>query len=345
LHADVGPTTPPGRLITDSRWLLVAQRRRLQTIDCLVRGNSAGFNLRAALRAAGVDNLGVLAPLHRSATLSSALLNGEQRQLIETAHMRPLSVLWGPAGTGKTFALVELISSFVAQGLRVLYRAPTNLSVDGLLESGNARFEEQSWWRDGAVVRVGPADALTLPPALRERYHLNRVVTRRIGDRSDYWSRFRGEFERVVKAATVHQGYLSPLLTDGGWDVLVVDEASMVAAATLYAAAGLAGRTVIAGDFRQLPPIGLSSSVAARAWLRRDPFDLLGIPDDIARGDYPDHLVMLRQQFRMAPEIAELAAAAYDHQLTTHPSVLDRAPGPLGRDAVFYVDTHGRTPA
>src|SRR5690606_35996318 len=108
------------------------------------------------------------------------------------------------------------------------------------------------WWRDGAVVRVGPSDGVTLPGPLRDRYFLDRVVERRIGDRCDDRSRYRRECERVVSharvtAATIHQGYLSPLLTEGAWDVLMVDEASMVAGATLYAAAGLARRVVIAG--------------------------------------------------------------------------------------------------
>ena len=348
LNDDVGSTTAPGRLITDSRWLLLAQKRRLQTIESLVRSGSCGFNVRTALRAAGIDDLGARAPLNQPA-VASQVLNDEQRQLLETAHDRPLTVLWGPAGSGKTFTVVELVSSFVAAGLRVLYLAPTNLSVDGLLESGDSRFTQQSWWRDGGVVRLGPSDSVMLPGPLRDRYFLERVVARRLGERCDDWSRYRRECERVVRhahvtAATIHQGYLSPLLTDDAWDVLVVDEASMVAGATLYAAAGLARRVVVAGDFRQLSPIALSNSVAARAWLRRDPFDVLGIPDAIAHGDYPDYLVMLRQQFRMAPDIASLASAAYDHQLTTHPSVLDRTPGPFGSDAVLYVDTHAARP-
>lgn len=348
LNDDVGPTTLPGRLIADSRWLLLAQKRRLQTIDGILRTGSAGFNVHTALRTVGINDLSARAPLRHAAAVRP-ILNDEQRQLIDTAHDRLLTVLWGPAGTGKTFTLVELVSSFVAAGLRVLYLAPTNLSVDGLIESGDLRFSQQSWWRDGAVVRVGPSDGVTLPGPLRDRYFLDRVVARRIGDMSDDWSRYRRECEHVVRharvtAATIHQGYLSPLLTEGAWDVLVVDEASMVAGATLYAAAGLARRVVIAGDFRQLPPIALSSSVAARAWLRRDPFHLLGIPDDVERGDYPDYLVMLRQQFRMAPDIASLAAPAYDHQLITHPSVLDRTPGPFGRDAVLFIDTHAAQP-
>ncbi|MHB1170157.1 MAG: DEAD/DEAH box helicase [Longimicrobiales bacterium] len=348
LNDDVGPTTLPGRLIADSRWLLLAQKRRLQAIDGLVRSGSAGFNVRTAIRAVGISDLSARAPL-RHAAAARPILNDEQRQLIDTAHDRLLTVLWGPAGTGKTFTLVELVSSFVATGLRVLYLAPTNLSVDGLLESGDLRFSQQSWWRDGAVVRVGPSDGVTLPGPLRDRYFLDRVVARRIGDRCDDRSRYRRECEHVVRharvtAATIHQGYLSPLLTEGAWDVLVTDESSMVGGAAFFAAAGLAQRIVIAGDFRQLPPIALSNSVASRAWLRRDPFDLLGIPDDIARGDYPDYLVTLREQFRMAPDIASLAAAAYDHQLRTHPSVLDRTPGPFGRDAVLFVDTHAARP-
>jgi superfamily I DNA and/or RNA helicase len=142
---------------------------------------------------------------------------------------------------------------------------------------------------------------------------------------------------------TVHQTFLSPLLTDTRWDVVIVDEASMIPPVSLYVATGLGDRAIIAGDFRQLPPVVLSRSAAANAWLRRDAFDVVGIPDDVERGDYPPYLVMLTQQYRMAPGICELVSDAYDGQLTTDPGVIQRPAGPLGPHDVLFVDSgqHG----
>lgn len=118
----------------------------------------------------------------------------------------------------------------------------------------------------------------------------------------------------------------------------------MVSPVVLYLAAGLADRTVIVGDFRQLSPVCVAETPAAREWLQRDPFEAVGIPDDVERGECPDHVVMLREQYRMAPAIAELVAGAYEGALVT--PTLDHASnvGPLGRHALYYVDA-GHVPS
>ena len=343
---DLGERTPPGRLLADSRWLLRALQRRLRTLRH--QGSIAGmpFNVRAAARALG---RGDLVPARGSIVGASSPhvpgLNQEQQQLIETAFRLPLVALWGPGGTGKTEALLALILALIAAGQRVLFLAPTNAAVDDLLERGESRFRREQWFADGAVLRVGPVEGVTLEARLQHDLCLAEVVQRRLGHSStvsrDVLERASLQLVRSGRlvAATMTQAYLSPLLAQAHWDVLVVDEASMVSPPTLYVASGLADRCIIAGDFRQLPPVVTGESVAVRSWLARDPFDVLGIPDDIERGDFPPYLVMLREQYRMAPGICDLVSDSYDGRLVTHRSVLDRPRGPLGGDAVFYVDT------
>jgi hypothetical protein len=337
----LGPQTGAGRLVADNRWLLIALRRRLRDVDRIVAARDPGFHSAAALRVIAKH---LPASASRSITCTSADLNEEQRRLVELGHNAELLTLWGPAGTGKTLALIHLIASLLDCGQRVLYLAPTNLAVDGLLERGSAVFGQRPWWRDGAVLRIGPLDGVSLTSAGRDRFCLDAVL-RRHGDIDRLSpSQYRRLAESLVRsacltAATTHQSYLSPLLSLADWDVLVVDEVTMVTPTVLYTASGLARRTIIAGDFRQLGPIAHARTHAARRWLRTDPFHLLGIPQEIARGGRPPHLVMLREQYRMADDIAAVVQPAYFHQLITHESVRHRSHGPLGPDGVFVLDS------
>jgi hypothetical protein len=342
---DLGTSTPAGRLIIDNRWLLASLARRIQLIDEYARSScrSSHFDLTSALRIVGAGDLSI-PPANTAPIPLNPALNAEQRQFVTLGHNAPAVYLWGPAGTGKTQSLLALILSLLRDGRRVLYVTPTNTTVDDLIERGAEDFRRAPWAQDGAVLRMGPADSITLKVAHRDEYCISSVVRRRLGDSIQDYGAYNLEAARVIQSSrlvctTIHQTWLSPLLADMSWDVLVVDEASMISPVALYAASVLASRTVVAGDFRQLPPVVLSNTLDARTWLRRDAFEVVGIPDDVERGDYPEYLVMLRMQYRMAPAICDLAARAYDHQLITDQSVLDRGLGSLGGHAVMYVDS------
>jgi hypothetical protein len=349
LDDDLGQESPAGILLADARWLLVALRQRIALLDGMLRSGVGQYDMDAAARVVGIGDLSAVHALDLPAhAVSRTALNDEQRQLFDRVRQLRSVFLWGPPGTGKTESLIELILSLADIGLRVLYVAPTNIAVDDILERAAARASGRTWYRSGAILRLGPIDSLTLSPSLRRAFSLDELVRQRIGPLCDR-ERYRLEADRFVRscsiaATTLHQTYLSPALSHSSWDVLVADEASMVSPIALYAAAALAEHTVIAGDFRQLPPIALASSARAHAWLRSDPFEVAGIVDDIERGDYPPYVVMLKQQYRMAPDICALVAHAYGHELTTHASVLERASGPLGTQAVLYVDSGACTP-
>lgn len=348
LSTDLGMQTPPGRLLLDKRWLLASLARRVRDIDATLRnGRRNRFNSEAALRLVGAGDLSIPACERPAHVAVSPLLNAEQQRLVELAHRALAVYLWGPAGTGKTETLLALVLSLLDSGLRVLYVGPTNMSVDDLIERGASHFRAASWHSDGSVLRVGPIDSVTLRSTLRDEFCIGSVLLRRLGQSLPSCDAYEREASSAVRSSrllctTIHQTWLSPLLTNGSWDVLVADEASMISPIGLYVAGGLAQRTVIAGDFRQLPPVAHSTSLDARTWLRRDAFEMVGIPQDVERGDYPEYLVMLKRQYRMAPAICDLVAGAYDHQLITDASVLDRARGPLGADGVLFIDSGPR---
>lgn len=148
-----------------------------------------------------------------------------------------------------------------------------------------------------------------------------------------------------VLATTVYRTYAGPALPQL-FDVVVIDEASMLMLPLSFYAAGLATKAVtVAGDFRQLPPIVQSDSPEAALWLKRDVFAAAGIPDSLGKGTKHPGLVSLREQFRMRPEICEVINELFyrDHPLVTA-AVRRVDPSdspPLLRDAgpLLFVDT------
>lgn len=147
-----------------------------------------------------------------------------QRLAVALALLRPLAVISGGPGTGKTTAVTALLACLLAQqpDLRVALAAPTGKAAARLLESLRAR-------------------AAMLPPALRERLPATAYTVHRLLGSTGEPGRFRH-----------HAG--NPL----GIDVLVVDEASMLdlaLATRLVEALPASARLVLVGDREQLAAV------------------------------------------------------------------------------------------
>lgn len=111
-----------------------------------------------------------------------------------------------------------------------------------------------------------------------------------------------------------------------------------------YYAAGLAQQAVVvAGDFRQLPPIVISEETMAKDWLQKDVFEKAEIPSLIGANQQPDFLVALRNQYRMDEQICGCINTIFyrDHPLNTDVSVRTRRPSrfTLSSASLLYVDT------
>jgi len=146
-----------------------------------------------------------------------------------------------------------------------------------------------------------------------------------------------------VLATTVYRTWLKGQV-DRSFDAVVIDEASMLALPMSFFAAGLAKRhVVVAGDFRQLPPIVLSEEPMVTVWLKQDVFHKAGIATAVERGERPQALAPLGTQYRMHKNICAVANAIFytDHPLQTPPAVPSIAENcfPFGRSALLYVDT------
>jgi hypothetical protein len=126
--------------------------------------------------------------------------------------------------------------------------------------------------------------------------------------------------EARVVGATVTRTFLRP--TEFAlFDVVVVDEASMLLIPTVFHAAGLSTQqVVIAGDFRQLPPIVQTEQQIIHDRLANDIFHEAGIAQLVQKNVPVPHFIMLKQQFRMDPELCKVISSAfYGGLLTTSP--------------------------
>ena len=100
-------------------------------------------------------------------------------------------------------------------------------------------------------------------------------------------------------ATTLSKLFCSSALDKEMFDIIIVDEASMVSMPSLYWALSkvLHGATIV-GDFKQLPPIAVAKTDLAAKWLRRNIFDELRIASvDAARKNA--RVSMLDTQYRM----------------------------------------------
>ena len=127
---------------------------------------------------------------------------------------------------------------------------------------------------------------------------------------------------RIV-GATCTKAYLTEEI--GQFDLVLVDEASMVSRPEVWFSAGLASeRVVISGDFRQIPSIVTTEQEAIFQELGLDSFTAT----ERTKTDAPG-LAMLNTQFRMHPEICELISGPmYEGELRTSP-IRKKVPGRL----------------
>ena len=160
-----------------------------------------------------------------------------------------------------------------------------------------------------------------------------------------------------VLATTAYRAYLG---NDAPrtFDVVVIDEASMLMSPLTYFAAGLASESVVvAGDFRQLAPIVKADGKLADTWLKGDVFSVAGIPKALEKQgqltlfDEPNdrllHLKQLVEQYRMQESICALVNTRfYDGVLKTvrdakavRKAEVRDSGFPLEKSPLLYLDT------
>lgn len=210
-------------------------------------------------------------------------LNLEQRQAIAQMEADDIHLLWGPPGTGKTTTLGAAIVRWAQQGKTVLVVSTSNAAVDVALEN---------------VVKR----AKTVPGLLHRVHRLGK------SDHPEVSKFTETPFGTAkVVGCTVAKMVIDEQLINRLFDIVVVDEASMVSLLYAVAAATLASsRLVYGGDFMQLPPISQSGHADANNWFGTNVYDWLGIDLDRLHEKLP--MTLLRTQYRMTNRIGDLVS-------------------------------------
>ena len=159
-------------------------------------------------------------------------LNTDQRRSVGRMDADIIHLLWGPPGTGKTTTLGAAIVRWVEQQKTVLLVSTSNAAVDVAMHSVLKRLKGKSDLIQ-RLHRLGKSDH----PEVGLLTQTNPMNARLVG-------------------CTVAKMVLDPELKTKQFDIVVVDECSMVSLLYAVAAATLAkSRLVYGGDFMQLPPI------------------------------------------------------------------------------------------
>ena len=226
-------------------------------------------------------------------------------------------LLWGPPGSGKTFAIAQYVVHVMRKNpdARILLVAPSNLAVDVLLEELVARMQSNGLGdlvRARSILRygyprsnnilslpelLGPPEADTLMNDIRECSHRiteaehsgageNELAALRAGllaTQETLRTRVQNHARQArVIATSTTQAYLPEgPISDGEWQIVAVDEATMVHPALCYYLGSLSQDVLLlAGDPRQLGPVAeLQNKMGdvERKWIADDIFEATGV--------------------------------------------------------------------
>ncbi|MBF0239448.1 MAG: AAA family ATPase [SAR324 cluster bacterium] len=106
---------------------------------------------------------------------------------------------------------------------------------------------------------------------------------------------------------------MNPEIYQLAFDVVVIDEASMVPMVYVLAAAKMVSRQfIIAGDPEQLPPISICDNALVRKWIGSNIFDFF----KVNQPDQHPNVSFLKEQYRMQNAISDLVSSlSYDNKL------------------------------
>lgn len=240
--------------------------------------------------------------------------NESQQQAISTALEHPLSVIWGPPGTGKTRVIVELMYQIYNAGLTAAVVSQNSSAIENIREKLNDCADQEALKKFAEhVAPLGNS---------MKRQEFNRAQS------SFVFSNARGGWESSIEAESFLKEY--PIITgtihslpkcfaDGlayQYDYVIIDEASQVSPLVGMVAACCAKHLVLVGDPHQLPPVWDSNKEKIiRSLITEEKYqsiDRLTLRDErsfldlglqAVGGEESDACVMLNEHYRCHPGI------------------------------------------
>ncbi|GHI01642.1 DEAD/DEAH box helicase [Neobacillus kokaensis] len=276
-------------------------------------------------------------------------------ELVLRSKYNPVTYVWGPPGTGKTYTLARTAANKYFQQKKVLILSHSNQAVDVLINEVTHFIKKKKRFREGDVLRYGgnsgeellvhsdittgqliekqdPLLANDRDRLVEERRHLKQDLARSFSKRdSDHLLEIETKIARVlekvrkkevqlVKEAFIVGTTLAKAASDSAvyeteYDIVILDEASMAYVPQAAYAASLGRRVIICGDFKQLPPIASSRDLLAAKWLKEDVFHRAGVVEWLNEGKLHPQLFLLKEQRRMHPEISAFTNRYIYHSL------------------------------
>ncbi|MCA1062721.1 AAA domain-containing protein [Rossellomorea sp. AcN35-11] len=274
----------------------------------------------------------------------------------------PVTFLWGPPGTGKTYTLARVAAYHYSEGKKVLLLSHSNSAVDVLIEEMYHFLTDHHRWKAGEVIRYGTSrkpfsenitDLSVLQlleqrdPSLAEEKGKVETYRRRMKNKlaknyTDYdsnrlsqlevhYQKIKETFKRregelvtdaKVIGTTLSKAAIDGMIYDEEFDLVIVDEASMAYIPQVAFAASLGTKTIICGDFKQLPPISTSFHPMVSKWLKEDIFHSSNVAHAVNKGRKHPQLLLLPEQRRMHPSISAFTNRyIYHSKVGDHQSV------------------------
>lgn len=188
------------------------------------------------------------------------LLNAGQWRALHGVFQEPLTLVWGPPGTGKTHTLAHILLAYALaaqqreQKLRLLVTAFTHHAIANVMKKVAELANEYGLDDNAILLRQVEGSGSSAYDDLPER-----VV---LADKKQLGTLLDVENRCVVVGSTVW-GLYSGMKEAGGavrqwFDVILVDEASQMKlpdALIALSASKLNANIILAGDDQQLPPI------------------------------------------------------------------------------------------
>lgn len=300
-------------------------------------------------------------------------LDESQRRAVRKCLESDMHFIWGPPGTGKTHTLARLIATLVMGGERVLVVSTANVAVDQVARQLVSTLKYiggkgQTLLDKGRIIRFGravlpeivqtPELFLNQPGVQRLRHDLEKIQARLKEtsdpkERAELVSMYKQTLQTInditkryfdeakVIATTSAQVFLKEDFEEVGYDTVIIDEAGMMPYAHLLALSTIPRkRLVIVGDFKQLAPVALGSTLDVQEWFRTDVFSKLGIKGT-AEGKPVEKLNVQRRMHRAICEL--INQFNYEGNLKTESrpkeAILNLAPA--SNQPVVLVKTQG----